>query len=270
MLIDGRKIAGEILEQVGRDVLLLPFTPKLVDIVVGSNPVVDQYVGIKRSRSASVGIDFEERKFPEGVAEVQLAAAVNEICREPNICGVIVQLPLPSHMDKQLVVDGIDPRFDVDAITSRQKVIESPTATAVMKMLDYAGVNVAGKHAVVVGAGDLVGKPVAALLKDAGAHVSVADASTKNLSQLCLVADILVSAAGVPGLITAGMVNERCVVIDAGTSDTVVGISGDVDFENVARKVAAISPVPGGVGPVAVAMLLANVAKVAARKRTEV
>jgi methylenetetrahydrofolate dehydrogenase (NADP+)/methenyltetrahydrofolate cyclohydrolase len=263
VLIDGRKIAGEILEKVRQDVAALSYVPKLVDVVVGSSAVVDQYVGIKRRRSASVGIEFEEKKFPVNISQGQLAAAVRKICREPNVCGVIIQLPLPSTMDKHFVVNAIDPRLDVDAITSGQGVLVSPTAAAVVHMLASINFVVNGKRAVMVGAGDLVGKPVAAQLRAAGASVSVADSSTQNLAELCLGADILVSAAGVPNLITAAMVNEHAVVIDAGTSDTVLGIAGDVDFEHVAPKVAAISPVPGGVGPVAVAMLLANVASVA-------
>ena len=145
--------------------------------------------------------------------------------------------------------------------------LQPPTAAAILHVLDVEHVVVKGSRVAVIGEGDLVGKPVSAMLIARGANVSVANSSTKNVAEMCLSADIIVSAAGSPGIITAGMVSSHAVVIDAGTSDTTSGISGDVDFANVAAKVAAIAPVPGGIGPVAVAMLMANVAKVAASAR---
>ena len=271
-VIDGREISKKVLASVRADVSALGFTPKLIDVVVGNDPVIAQYVGIKRRRAADVGIEFEERSFPADVPEADLVAAVRELNSLPHVCGIIVQLPLPAHLDKEHVVNAIDPRLDVDAITatsgglllSGQLDMLPPTAGAVLYMLDAENVEVAGKHVLVVGAGDLVGKPVAVLLVQRKATVTIANSQTKNLGDLCRAADVVVSAAGVPGLIKADMVSERAVVIDAGTSDTVVGISGDVDYVNVSQKVAAVSPVPGGVGPVTVAMLLKNVALVAA------
>ena len=274
MIIDGRKIAKEILEQLKTEVASLGFKPKLIDVFVGSDPVIESYVNIKAKRAFETGIDFEIKKYPQDVLEETLVADIKQMNSEKNICGLIVQLPLPKHLDKQAVMNAINPDIDVDMITSvslgelftgQQKIMPA-TASAILRMLKDLNIDLRGKHVLVVGAGDLVGKPVTFLLMQAGATVTVANQSTQDLSSLCLSADIIISGTGVPGLIKPSMVRAESIVIDAGTAESNSGISGDVDFEGIKDKVFAVSPVPGGVGPVTVAMLLSNVVAVAKRR----
>ncbi|TSC65562.1 MAG: methylenetetrahydrofolate dehydrogenase (NADP+) / methenyltetrahydrofolate cyclohydrolase [Candidatus Doudnabacteria bacterium Gr01-1014_77] len=274
MIIDGRKIAKEILEQLKTEVASLGFKPKLIDVFVGSDPVIESYVNIKAKRAFETGIDFEIKKYPQDVLEETLVADIKQMNSEKNICGLIVQLPLPKHLDKQAVMNAINPDIDVDMITSvslgelftgQQKIMPA-TASAILRMLKDLNIDLRGKHVLVVGAGDLVGKPVTFLLMQAGATVTVANQSTQDLSSLCLSADIIISGTGVPGLIKPSMVRAESIVIDAGTAESNSGISGDVDFERIKDKVFAVSPVPGGVGPVTVAMLLSNVVAVAKRR----
>ena len=274
MIIDGRKIAKEILEQLKTEVASLGFKPKLIDVFVGSDPVIESYVNIKAKRAFETGIDFEIKKYPQDVLEETLVADIKQMNSEKNICGLIVQLPLPKHLDKQAVMNAINPDIDVDMITSvslgelftgQQKIMPA-TASAILRMLKDLNIDLRGKHVLVVGAGDLVGKPVTFLLMQAGATVTVANQSTQDLSSLCLSADIIISGTVVPGLIKPSMVRAESIVIDAGTAESNSGISGDVDFEGIKDKVFAVSPVPGGVGPVTVAMLLSNVVAVAKRR----
>ena len=271
MIIDGKKIAAEILAELKEEISKLDFKPKLVDVFVGSDPVIESYVNIKAKRASEIGIDFEIRKYPESVTEELLVSDIKKINSEKNICGLIVQLPLPKHLNKQRVVNAIDPAIDVDMITSvslgelftgQQKIMPA-TASAILKMLESLEINLRGKHVLVVGAGDLVGKPVTFLLMQAGATVTVANQSTQDLASLCLSADIIISGTGVPGLINSSMVRAESIVIDAGTAESNSGISGDIDFAGVKEKAFALSPVPGGVGPVTVAMLLSNVLAIA-------
>ncbi|MEK7651636.1 MAG: bifunctional 5,10-methylenetetrahydrofolate dehydrogenase/5,10-methenyltetrahydrofolate cyclohydrolase [Patescibacteria group bacterium] len=275
MIIDGRKIAREILDQLKIEVASLGFKPKLIDVFVGSDPVIESYVNIKAKRAFETGIDFEIKKYPQDVLEETLVADIKKMNSVENICGLIVQLPLPKHLDKQAVMNAINPDIDVDMITSvslgelftgQQKIMPA-TASAILKMIQGLNIDLPGKHVLVVGAGDLVGKPVTFLLMQAGATVTVANQSTQDLSSLCLSADIIISGTGVPGLIKPSMVRAESIVIDAGTAESNSGISGDVDFEGIKDKVFAVSPVPGGVGPVTVAMLLSNVVAVAKRRR---
>ena len=275
MIIDGRKIAREILDQLKTEVASLGFKPKLIDVFVGSDPVIESYVNIKAKRAFETGIDFEIKKYPQDVLEETLVADIKKMNSVENICGLIVQLPLPKHLDKQAVMNAINPDIDVDMITSvslgelftgQQKIMPA-TASAILKMIQGLNIDLPGKHVLVVGAGDLVGKPVTFLLMQTGAAVTVANQSTQDLSSLCLSADIIISGTGVPGLIKPSMVRAESIVIDAGTAESNSGISGDVDFEGIKDKVFAVSPVPGGVGPVTVAMLLSNVVAVAKRRR---
>ncbi|MEK7075326.1 MAG: bifunctional 5,10-methylenetetrahydrofolate dehydrogenase/5,10-methenyltetrahydrofolate cyclohydrolase [Patescibacteria group bacterium] len=274
MIIDGRKIAREILDQLKTEVASLDFKPKLIDVFVGSDPVIESYVNIKAKRAFETGIDFEIKKYPQDVLEETLVADIKKMNSVENICGLIVQLPLPKHLDKQAVMNAINPDIDVDMITSvslgelftgQQKIMPA-TASAILRMLQELNIDLRGKHVLVVGAGDLVGKPVTFLLMQTGATVTVANQSTQDLSSLCLSADIIISGTGVPGLIKPSMVRAESIVIDAGTAESNSGISGDVDFEGIKDKVFAVSPVPGGVGPVTVAMLLSNVVAVAKRR----
>lgn len=260
------------MQQLKSEVAVLGFRPKLIDVFVGNDPVIESYVNIKSRRAADIGIDFEICRMPATVSQQELEAKVAELSSAQNLCGLIVQLPLPEHLDKQSVIDKIPPHLDVDMITSanlgaffagQEKIIPA-TAAAILKMIESVDPDLKGKHVLVIGAGYLVGRPVSILLMHKQATVTVANASTPDLKNLCMQADIIVSGAGSPGVLKADMVGKNTIVIDAGTAESYQGvIKGDVDFESVEKAARAVSPVPGGVGPVTVAMLLNNVVQVA-------
>ena len=271
MIIDGRKISSEILEQLQKEVASLSFRPKLIDVLVGEDPVTESYVRIKAKRAAEIGIDFETVRLPANISEEDLENKVRNLNLTPHLCGMIIQLPLPEHLDKQKIIDAIDPYVDVDVITTENSdafyesrpSMTPPTAGAIMRILESLNLNLKGEKVLVVGAGDLVGKPVTPLLEKAGADVKIADLYTTNIAELAQQANIIISGTGVPNLINKDMVHADSIVIDAGTAESAGGISGDADFNAIKDTVAAISPVPGGVGPVTVAMLLRNVVLVA-------
>ena len=273
MNIDGKKIAQEILDGLKTDLAKLEFKPKLIDVLVGEDQVVETYVRIKAKRAEEIGVDFELRRFPADISQEQLEKEVVALNATPNLCGLIIQLPLPENLDRQKILDKIDPRFDVDVITStnlgslftgRQFFIPA-TAAAIIHIIDYEKILLEGKSVLMVGAGDLVGKPVTFLLMQRHATTTIANAATRNLKELALNADIIISGTGVPKLITGDMVKNGAVIIDAGTAESAGGIGGDVDFDAVAPKASLITPVPGGVGPVTVAMLLYNTVQSAKR-----
>jgi len=273
MNIDGKKIANEIMAELKEKVSALPFIPKLIDVAVGDDPVTESYVKIKAKRASEIGIQYQTKKFDGNISQEKIESEVALLNQTKNLCGLIIQLPLPKHLDQQKILDTIDPRFDVDVITSlglgkffTGKYMFAPaTASAIMKILDYHKVELEGKKVLLVGAGYLVGRPVALLLLQRKATLIIANASTRNLAELGKQADIVISGAGVPNLISSEIVREGAVVIDAGTAESNGGIGGDVDFESVSKKAALVSPVPGGVGPVTVAMLLQNTVQAASR-----
>ena len=267
MIVDGKAIASYILDDINTRVSKLSFRPKLIDVVIGNDPVTESYVNIKAKRAEEVGMDFEIKKFDESVSEETLLMELDILQQDPNLCGLIIQLPLPATLNKHKVINAIKPNLDVDVVTSEnvgrlltgQAVFTPATAGSIMKILEYHKVVLRGTNVLVVGAGDLVGKPVAFLCIQEDATVVVANKETKNLEELAYRADVIITGAGQPGLITGEMVKEGVVVIDGGTAESGGGIVGDVDFDSVNAKASLISPVPGGVGPVTVAMLLNNV-----------
>ncbi len=274
MVIDGKKIADQILEDLRLRVKRLPFQPVFCDVIVGNDPVSLSYVSIKAKKAESIGIEFRRSQFPVDITTQDLVSEIQKLNLLPNMCGLILQLPLPNHIDRQTALNAITPELDVDVLHSQNTKkfyqgdfsLVPPTANAVVHILDTAVPNQTNKKFVVVGQGELVGKPVAMLLASKGLSVLTADQSTSDLSSLCSDADVIVSGTGKVSLITGDMVKEGAVVIDAGTAESNAGISGDVDFASVAPKASWISPVPGGVGPVTVAKLLENVIVVAESK----
>lgn len=267
MTIDGKKISQNLLAEVKEQIGQLKFKPKLIDVSVGADAVTESYVRIKEKRAMEVGIDFEEIMLPENSTQEQVEAKIEELNKTENLCGLIVQLPLPKHLNKQAILDKIDPSLDVDIITSTNlgrlftgNIPFMPaTAGAIIKILEAENISLEGKKVLVIGAGDLVGKPVTFLLLQRLATVTIANRLTKNLKELCLAAEIIVSGAGSPKLITSDMVRPETIIIDAGTAESEGSISGDADFDNLKDIVAKITPVPGGVGPMTVAVLLNNV-----------
>ncbi len=270
-ILDGRKIAADILDEVKLEVGKLPFQPVFCDVLVGGDPASAQYVKMKGGTAEKVGIKFRTANYPENISTNDLVAEIQKIGREQSMRGLIVQLPLPPSIDRQAVLDAIDPKIDVDCTGSvntdlfyaGKAYVEFPTAAAVMKILDSAGINLRGKNILVVGFGQLVGRPVSFLLRQRGLKVEVARSKTENIDELMKNADVIISAVGKPKLITGDKIKPGSVIIDAGTSESQGGIVGDVDFESVKDAADFVSPVPGGVGPVTVAKLLFNVLKTA-------
>jgi len=271
MIIDGKKIRDEILEEVKEGVEKLPFSPIFCDIIVGSDPVSLQYVRIKGKTAESVGIKFREVSFSESITTTELILEIENLNRVPHMCGIIVQLPLPPHIDKQAVLDAIKPSLDVDCLgeeASRKfygndSSVGFPTAYACMKVLDSINIDLSDKNIVVLGQGSLVGRPVAHLLKERGLSVFVVDSQTKDGDVILKNADVIISGIGQGKFITGDKIKQGAVVIDAGTSEDNGAVVGDVDLPSVLSVASFVSPTPGGVGPVTVAMLLRNVLKTA-------
>lgn len=270
-ILDGRKIRKEILEEVKKEVAELPFVPVFCDVLVGEDPASVQYVEMKARLASSVGIKFHRAHFPANIATPDLISEIKKINHIKNMCGIIVQLPLPGHIDKQEVLNSIDPSLDVDCLGAVQSErfykgeskLGFPTALACMALLDSLGINLTHKKIVCLGQGELVGQPVLALLKFRGLDATPVRRSTANKEKIIKEADIIISGIGQGKFVTGEMVKEGVVLIDAGTSESNNSIIGDVDLESVKGVASAVSPVPGGVGPVTVAMLLKNVLMVA-------
>ena len=267
MIIDGKKIRQEILEEVKAGVETLPFVPVFCDILVGSDPVSAQYVRMKAKTAESVGIKFRTADFPDSITTEELIAEIGNLNRVPHMCGIIVQLPLPAHIERQAVLDAITPSLDVDCLGTvasekfyaNDNPIGFPTALACMRALDSTGLELTHKNIVVLGRGTLVGKPVAHLLQARGLSVSVVSSQTENAEELLKNADVIISGIGKGKFITGDKIQHGAVVVDAGTSEDSGGGVGDVDLESVEPVASYVSPTPGGVGPITVAILLLNV-----------
>jgi methylenetetrahydrofolate dehydrogenase (NADP+) / methenyltetrahydrofolate cyclohydrolase len=273
-IIDGRKIREEILEKVKREVESLPFSPLFCDILVGDDVVSASYVKIKAKMALSVGIKFKTVEFKSSVTTEELIEEIENLNRVPHICGIIIQLPLPLHIDKKKVLDAIDSRLDVDCLGTINSEsfynnageISYPTALACMYILDSLNINLQNKKILILGRGSLVGLPVTYLLQKRGLDVTTVNTKTQNTEELLKDADIIISAIGKSKFIKGNMIKNGTIVVDAGTSEDNGAISGDVDFDSVMGIASFISPTPGGVGPVTVAMLLENVLQVAKNK----
>ncbi len=270
-IINGREISQNILDKVKKEISELSFVPIFCDVLVGEDPSSVQYVGMKKKKAESVGIQFHNANFPATITTEELVKEIKILNQIPNMCGVIVQLPLPKHIDKKIVLDAIDAHIDVDCLgaTANEKFyigeinIGYPTALACMALLDSLNMDLGGKNIVVMGQGELVGRPVTALLNFRGLKPHVVTRSVENKEELLKNADIVISGMGQGKFITGEKIKPGAVLIDAGTSESNNAIVGDVDLESVQEVASYVSPVPGGVGPVTVAMLLNNVLTVA-------
>lgn len=284
-LIDGKETAKKIREGVAAEVEALRaktgVTPGLAVILVGEDPASKVYVRNKKRACKNCGMLSREILMPEETTQEELLERIAELNADPAIHGILVQMPLPKHISADAVIHAISPEKDVDAfhpenvgrIVSGKYDLAPCTPAGVMALLDAYGIDPAGKECVVVGRSDIVGKPMSMLLLHRHATVTVCHSRTKDLAGVCRRADILVAAVGRAGLITADMVKEGAVVIDVGINrvtgeDGESRLTGDVDFENVAPKASFITPVPGGVGPMTIAMLMMNTLT-AARKAAE-
>jgi methylenetetrahydrofolate dehydrogenase (NADP+)/methenyltetrahydrofolate cyclohydrolase len=277
-IIDGKKLKNEILTKVKEEVAVLSFVPVFCDVLVGDDPASRQYVQMKAKNAESVGIKFHNANFPASINTEELIKEIQALNKFPNMCGIIVQLPLPEHLDKQVVLDSIDSELDVDCLGQirSEKFYSSyggendlgfPTAVSCMALLDSIKLDLKNKKVAVLGYGNLVGKPVAALLKFRGINPEIIRSKTENKEAIIKEANIIISGMGKGKYITGALIKEGAVVIDAGTSEDGGAIVGDVDLESVKNVASYVSPVPGGVGPVTVAMLLKNVLTVAKNKK---
>ncbi|WP_406033192.1 bifunctional methylenetetrahydrofolate dehydrogenase/methenyltetrahydrofolate cyclohydrolase FolD [Nocardioides sp. NBC_00163] len=274
LIIDGKAVAREVREGVARSVAELRRPPGLATVLVGEDPASAIYVANKRKLCTAAGIRDLHRQVPADIAQGELEALVEELNGDEDVDGILVQLPLPDHLEARAVVDRIDPAKDVDGLTTfnagllaqGRQGLQPCTPAGVMLLLEQAGIDLAGKHAVVIGRSDLVGRPMAQLLTQANATVTVCHSRTKDLVAETSRADVLIAAAGVPRLIGADHVQPGATVIDVGIHRTDTGMCGDVDFDEVREVAGALTPVPGGVGPMTIALLLRNTVQAASRR----
>ncbi len=270
-IIDGRKISKEILAEIKKEIASLLFQPVFCDVLVGEDPASSQYVNMKKHKAEEIGIRFHKAFFPASITTKDLIKEIKILNKIPNMCGIIIQLPLPKNLNHEEILNSVDPHLDVDClntITSNKFYkgggsLGFPTALACIALLDSLNLDLKNKKIVVVGQGKLVGKPVAALLNFRKLNVEIIRSKTERKEEILKEADVVISGMGQGKYIKGDMIKNGAVIIDAGTSELNSGIVGDVDFESVNDVAGFISPVPGGVGPVTVAMLFLNVLKVA-------
>ena len=284
-IISGPEVSAEIYGELRERIEKLKSegtTPGLAVILVGDDPASQVYVRNKGKKCEELGMHSETIVLPKETTEEELLARIDALNKDPSIHGFLVQLPLPKHIDEDKVIEAIDPSKDVDGfhpMNVGRMLIGKPgflpaTPAGVQQMLVRSGVEIAGKHVVIVGRSNIVGKPMAALLVQRGfgadATVTIVHSKTKDLASITRQADILIVAIGKPRFVTADLVKDGAVVIDVGTNriddpthPKGSRLVGDVDFDNVKEKVSAITPVPGGVGPMTICMLMANAVKAA-------
>ncbi|HEY2094164.1 MAG TPA: tetrahydrofolate dehydrogenase/cyclohydrolase catalytic domain-containing protein [Thermoanaerobaculia bacterium] len=295
-LIDGKKIAQSIESEVSESVRRLGMAPGLVAVRVGNDPASEIYVRSKAKKAQELGLRGSERVFPETMSEVELLAEVERLNRDDSVDGILVQLPLPGQIDPQKVIDAIAPEKDVDGfhpinvgkLHLGRPALAPCTPAGCIRLIDSTGVPIAGANAVVIGRSDIVGKPMAALLLQRNATVTICHSKTRDLGAHVREADIVVAAVGRPLTVTADMVKPGAVVIDVGTTRVDASYAdqlahdpdksrllakngsvliGDLDFARVREVAGFLTPVPGGVGPMTIAMLMKNTVTAAEWRR---
>jgi methylenetetrahydrofolate dehydrogenase (NADP+) / methenyltetrahydrofolate cyclohydrolase len=273
-IIDGKKLSQEILGQIKKEVAELSFQPVFCDILVGSDLASVQYVRMKAKTAESLGIKFHNANFAESITTEELIKEIEKINKIENMCGLIIQLPLPAHIDQQAVLDAVEPEIDVDSLGTIASTkfyggvsdISFPAALACIVLFDSLNLDLREKNIVVVGQGPLVGRPVTAILEARGLNPSAVTSQTPDKESIIKGADVLITGIGKPRQIKGEMVKPGTVIIDAGASELDGGVTGDVDLESVREVAGYVSPVPGGVGPMTVALLFKNVLTVAKKK----
>lgn len=265
-IIDGKRISGEIKEELKEKVAKLANKPRLVVISVGDNPASKVYVGQKEKCANYIGLDYEHKHF-DNISDDELVKVIEKLNKDKKTNGIIVQLPLPEGMDEVRIVNTIVPEKDVDGLTylnaglllNNKTSMVSCTPKGIMELLKREGVNLIGTNAVVIGRSILVGKPMMNLLINANATVTLCHSKTKDLEKITKKADVLIVAIGKKHFITKDMVKRGAVVVDVGINRIDGKLYGDVNYTDVYSKVKKITPVPGGVGPMTVVMLMTNV-----------
>jgi len=266
-ILDGKQLSIKILDELALNIAKLSEKPHLVVILVGDNSASELYVNLKKKAAEKVGIKSTVLSYPKTVDEKFLLEKIQELNNDKNVDAILVQLPLPSQINSVKVIQAISPKKDVDCFTPENvgkvslgiKPYAYPcTPKGILRLLDEYKIDVSGKHVVVVGRSNIVGKPVAQMLLSRNATVTVCHSLTNNLSEITKTADILISAVGICKLIHGGMVRKDSVIIDVGISKIDGKTTGDVDFEALSESVSCITPVPGGVGPMTIASLMEN------------
>ena len=268
-LLDGKKVKLEILENLKKDLENFERKLGLVVVEVGDDPASLVYVAQKEKMAIELGYNFNHIKLDENISEAEVLKIIDELNNDDMVDGILVQMPLPAHLDAKKIQNSIDPYKDVDGLSdvNAGKLVHGVdtlipcTPYGIMDILKYYNIDVSGKHVVIVGRSDLVGKPLASLMTNNNATVTLCHSKTKDLIKHTKDADILIAAVGKKGVITGDMIKKDAVVIDVGINRVDGKLYGDVDFETAKEKVSFITPVPGGVGQMTVAELAKNVVK---------
>lgn len=269
MILDGKRINKIILDEVRNEVKDLSVKLKLVVIQVGDNAAGCVYLSQIEKMCSYVGYDFDYLRFDNGVTTDMLLEVIDKLNNDDTVTGIMIQLPLANHIDKNRVINSISPLKDVDGVTDINKgklfnnmdCLSPCTAVGIMELLDRYNIFVKGKSVLIIGRSDIVGKPLSMMMLNNDATVTVSHSNTDNLIKYTKDADIIVTAVGISNFITSDMVNDGVIIVDVGIVKLEDGICGDVDYNNLIDKCAYITPVPGGVGPMTIAMLARNILK---------
>ena len=269
-IIDGKMVATKIKENIAIEVKSLKKeigqTPGLAVVLVGDDPASAVYVRSKNKTCANLGFQSFEKILPAHTKESTLLVLIDELNKDEKINGILVQLPLPSHISSHKILEAINPNKDVDGfhlenigrLVTGNAIFKPCTPEGIIQLLDYYKVKIEGENAVILGRSNIVGKPISFLLLERNATVTICHSRTQNLSAITRSADILIAAIGKPNFVTADMIKDEAVIIDVGINRVDNKLIGDVDYQAVLQKASLITPVPGGVGPMTIAMLMAN------------
>jgi methylenetetrahydrofolate dehydrogenase (NADP+)/methenyltetrahydrofolate cyclohydrolase len=269
-IIDGKRVASQIKENIVAEVRSLKQktgkTPGLAVVLVGDDHASAVYVRTKNKTCKNLGFQSFENILPANTSESTLLGLIDELNKDERVSGILVQLPLPSHISSYKILEAINPQKDVDGfhlenigrLVTGNATFKPCTPEGIIQLLDHYKVDVEGKNAVVLGRSNIVGKPISLLLLERNATVTICHSRTKNLSTITKSADILIAAIGKPNFVTADMVKDDVVIIDVGINRVNDKLIGDVDYQSVSKKASLITPVPGGVGPMTIAVLMAN------------
>ena len=276
MVLDGKSLKLKILNEIKNEVSKLTVKPKLVVIQVGNDEASNVYIKQKCDMCNYVGYMYEHIKLDSSVTVASILELIDKLNNDNDVTGILVQLPLPKKLNEGIIINSISPEKDVDGLTDinagmllhNKDCLYSCTPYGIIELLDNYNISVSGKNVVIVGRSVMVGKPMGIMMLNRDASVTMCHSKTRNLIQFTKNADILIAAIGSPKFITGDMVKEGVVVIDVGINRLSDGLCGDVDFDSVCDKASYITPVPGGVGPMTIAMLSKNILKVYSKKRT--
>ena len=273
ILIDGKKVSAEVRNRLAEETKILKEQtgkePGLATVLVGDDPASAVYVRNKNKTCCELGFQSFENQLSSNTTEEQLLNLIDDLNCNPNVHGILVQLPLPDQIDSEKILQAVDSKKDVDGfhpvnvgkLVVGNALLTPCTPTGIIELLDHYGIEIAGKHAVIIGRSNIVGKPVSMLLLQRNATITICHSRTKNLEEVTRGADILIAAVGRPHFVTENMVSEGAVVIDVGINRVDGKLTGDVEFEPVSKKASYITPVPGGVGPMTIALLMENTLK---------